>query len=230
MLPWEFRLRPFWIAPHTTADYDTMNPSSPQVAQLVAELTAKMKPVWQLVSKIEKTLSAASVAVLQELAAGVGVGTTTEALVRVLREHGGSFWVEATNARARRLTGNPDLDDDVNELPFVMLRDSLFRRHGVEFVSLESALADLSPAIGDQFTRRGCVTDGSAPLGFRWRSEEEVQQALMQRTKHFDFKKGPDGLSLMIARHSAFRQKAAGGGTPSPSGTPATSSWAKFCR
>ena len=230
VLPWEFRLRPFWIAPNASADFDSQSPSESCIQLLVAELEMKMKPVWQLVSKIEKSLSDSGRTILRDFTARRRLDSLTDGLCDVMREHGGSFWLEPSKGRARRLTGNNDLDDDVNELSFVMLRESLLRHHGVEFVRLEDAISGtmLPRAVAHQFSE--AVDDSSISggedgrvKGFRWRTQKEIHAALAQRGKHFDTK--VSGSSMLVAKRSVFRPTAKAAAQPIKHG----SSWAKFC-
>ncbi len=244
-LPWEFRLRPFWIAPNSTADFTVREPSSAALRPLLVAMQAKMKPVWQLVSKISASLPADAAAVLKDFAAerrrknvGGAKDDCSEVLVDVMRLHGGSFWVESeTGGRARLLTGSSSLDDEVNEMPFQALRDALLRAKGVDFVALRTAATELlPPALGNQFLSSATQPEegeNAQVPGFRWRRDEEVVAAIQDRVRDFDTRL--DGGILMVGKHSPFRK------SPSPqsqkpklpqqvAAAAQTSSWAKFCR
>jgi hypothetical protein len=243
VMPWEFRLRPFWISPHSTADFTVDSPAALGLAPLLQELRRKLKPVWQLISKVEAGLTGEAASSLKTYASQrqQGGSGTTDALVEILQLHGGSFWTEGpTGGRVRLLTGDCAMDDGVNELPFDALRDSLLKAHGVDFVALDAAASQLLPlALGAQLLSGGrqqisVVDPHMAVRGFQWPPEAAVTAALQLRRKDLEVRVA-DG-RVEVARRSLFRATSSSSSSSSRPATlsaavaPQTSSWAKFCR
>jgi hypothetical protein len=102
----QVRLRPFWLAPGSTAELDT--------TVLPTDLVKHIRPVWMAVPRVLQKLSSDTREAVMSLALRRMPGTTCtadEAFVCLLRDCGRCCWVNEEGTKVRRYAASQEMDD-----------------------------------------------------------------------------------------------------------------------